>query len=159
MAIEDSNIRQLALMNVTASAEDSRNKLMLSQMENVEFLKKHPKKYLGKLFNDSEVKKDIKINELRENMNALNMVSLTEALAYLELGEQKAANLSMDYYGEYLNQLYLSDKEFLERLDSLNPSPKKYWSTKLPDIYNKVKRLNSEKEKLYLEEFNDVQEN
>ena len=47
MAIEDSNIRQLALMNVTALAEDSRNKLMLSQMENVEFLKKHPKKIFG----------------------------------------------------------------------------------------------------------------
>ena len=35
MAIENPQIRQLALMNLTASAEDSRNKLMLSQIETV----------------------------------------------------------------------------------------------------------------------------
>ena len=52
----------------------------------------------------------------------------------------------------------MSDKGFLERLDSLNPSPKKYWSTKLPEISEKVKLLNSEQKDLYLEEFTNVQE-
>ena len=90
-------------------------------------------------------------------MNALNMISLTEAISYQELGEQKAANITLDYYAGYLKKVYISDKEFLERLDSLNPSPKEYWSTKLPDICEKVKLLNSEKKELYLEEFIDVQ--
>lgn len=89
-------------------------------------------------------------------MSALNMVSLVEALSYQELGEQKAANLALEYYVEHLNKVYLSDSEFLERLDSLNPTPKKYWSTALPDIYGRVKLLNSKNEKLYLEDFNDV---
>ncbi len=159
MAIENPQIRQLALMNLTASAEDSRNKLMLSQIENVEFLKKQPANFWGKLLNSKkEQEKDRRINELRESMNALNMVSLTEAISYQELGEQIAANIALDYYCGYLNKMYISDREFLERLDSLNPSPKRYWSTKLPDICEKVKLLNSEKKELYLEEFTDVQE-
>lgn len=160
MAIENPQIRQLALMNLTASAEDSRNKLMLSQIETVEFLKKQPTDYWGKFLNRAkeEEEKDRKITELRESMNALNMVSLTEAISYQELGEQNAANIALDYYGGYLDKVYISDKDFLERLDSLNPSPKKYWSTILPDISKKVKLLNSEKKDLYLEEFNNVQE-
>ena len=159
MAIENPQIRQLALMNLTASAEDSRNKLMLSQIETVEFLKKQPTDFWGKFLNGAkEQEKDRKITELRESMNALNMVSLTEAISYQELGEQKAANIALDYYGGYLDKVYMSDKEFLERLDSLNPSPKKYWSTKLPDISEKVKLLNSEQKDLYLEEFTNVQE-
>ncbi len=158
MAIENSNLRQIALMNLTASAEDSRNKLMLSQRENVEFLKKQPLGFWGKFLKGAkEEVKDSKIDELRESMNALNMVSLVEALSYQELGEQKAANLTLEYYGEYLNKIYLTDIEFLERLDSLNPTPKKYWSTALPDIYDRVKLLNSKNEKFYLEDFNDVQ--
>lgn len=159
MAIENLEIRQLALLNLTASAEDSRNKLMLSQMENVEFLKKQPTDFWGKFLSGTkEDEKDRRIKELRESLNALNMLSLTEALSYQELGEQKAANLTLDYYGGYLNKVYLFDEDFLERLDSLNPSSKKYWSTKLPDIYDKVKQLNSEKQTVYLEEFNNDQE-
>ena len=122
-------------------------------------MKKQPTDFWGKFLNGAkEQEKDRKITELRESMNALNMVSLTEAISYQELGEQKAANIALDYYGGYLDKVYISDKDFLERVDSLNPSPKKYWSTKLPDIYKKVKLLNSEKKDLYLEEFNNVQE-
>jgi len=154
MLIENPNLRQLALMNLAASAEDSRNKLMLSQMEIVEFLKNQPKDFWGKLLNGAnEEEKDNKIYELRESMNALNMVSLVEALSYQELGEQKVANLALDYYGDYLNKVYLSDSKFLGRLDSQSPTPKKYWETVLPDIYDRVKLLNSNNEKLYLEEF------
>lgn len=132
MAIENPQIRQLALMNLTASAEDSRNKLMLSQIETVEFLKKQPTDFWGKFLNGAkEQEKDRKITELRESMNALNMVSLTETISYQELGEQKAANIALDYYGGYLDKVYISDKDFLERLDSLNPSPKKVLEYKI----------------------------
>ena len=159
MAIENPQTRKLALINLNASAEDSRNKLMLSQMETVEFLKNQPTDFWGKLLNGAkEQEKDRRITELRESMNALNMVSLTEAISYQELGEQNAANVALEYYGGYLDKVYISDKEFLERLDSLNPTPKKYWSTKLPDICKKVKMLNNEKKEYYLEEFNDEKE-
>ena len=152
MAIGNPSIKQLALMNLTASAEDSRNQLILSQIENIKKLKNEPEDFWGKLTRGNEKDTDTRINELRESMNALNMVSLTEALAYQELGEQKAANLSLNYYGDFLKKEYLSNIDFLERLDSLNPSPKRYWSTKLPDIYKNVKLLNSDIKKVYLEE-------
>ena len=38
-------------------------------------------------------------------MNALNMVSLTEAISFQELGEQKAANIALESYGGYLDKV------------------------------------------------------
>jgi hypothetical protein len=159
MAIENTEIKQMALMNLVASAEDSRNKLMLSQTQNVEFLKNQPNDFWGKLLKGAkEEVKDRKISELRESMNALNLVSLAETLAYQEMGEQKAANIAIQYYGNYIDKIYLSDEILLERLDSLNPSPKKYWSTTLPNICKKIKKLSNEEEMLLMEEFKDERE-
>lgn len=150
MQIEDHNLKKIALLNLVSSAEDNRNKLMLSQTSNVKLLKEQPKDFWGKFLKGEkeDLKKDKRIAELRENMNALNLVSLAETLAYRELGEHKAANIALQYFGDYINKTYLSDKAFIERLDSLNPSPKKYWSTMLPSISDKIKQLDIDEKKL-----------
>lgn len=150
MQIEDHNLKKIALLNLVSSAEDNRNKLMLSQTSNVKLLKEQPKDFWGKFLKGEkeDLKKDKRIAELRENMNALNLVSLVETLAYQELGEHKAANIALQYFGDYINKTYLSDKAFIERLDSLNPSPKKYWSTMLPSISDKIKQLDIDEKKL-----------
>ena len=150
MQIEDHNLKKIALLNLVSSAEDNRNKLMLSQTSNVKLLKEQPKDFWGKFLKGEkeDLKKDKRIAELRENMNALNLVSLAETLAYQELGEHKAANIALQYFGDYINKTYLSDKAFIERLDSLNPSPKKYWSTMLPSISDKIKQLDIDEKKL-----------
>lgn len=150
MQIEDHNLKKFALLNLVSSAEDNRNKLMLSQTSNVKLLKEQPKDFWGKFLKGEkeDLKKDKRIAELRENMNALNLVSLAETLAYQELGEHKAANIALQYFGDYINKTYLSDKAFIERLDSLNPSPKKYWSTMLPSISDKIKQLDIDEKKL-----------
>lgn len=159
MQIEDHNLKKIALLNLVSSAEDNRNKLMLSQASNIKLLKEQPKDFWGKFFKGEkeDLKKDKRIAELRENMNALNLVSLAETLAYQELGEHKAANITLQYFGDYINKTYLSDKAFIERLDSLNPSPKKYWSTMLPSISNRIKQLDIEEKKL-LEEVHPNEE-
>ncbi len=159
MQIEDHNLKKIALLNLVSSAEDNRNKLMLSQASNVKLLKEQPKDFWGKFFKGEkeDLKKDKRIAELRENMNALNLVSLAETLAYQELGEHKAANIALQYFGDYINKTYLSDKAFIERLDSLNPSPKKYWSTMLPSISDRIKQLDIEEKKL-LEEVHPNEE-
>lgn len=150
MQIEDHNLKKIALLNLVSSAEDNRNKLMLSQTSNVKLLKEQPKDFWGKFLKGEkeDLKKDKRIAELRENMNALNLVSLAETLAYQELGEHKDANIALQYFGDYINKTYLSDKAFIERLDSLNPSPKKYWSTMLPSISDKIKQLDIDEKKL-----------
>lgn len=155
MQIEDHNLKRIALLNLVSSAEDNRNQLMLSQTSNIKLLKEQPKDFFGKFLKGEkeDLKKDKRITELRENMNALNLVSLAETLAYQELGEHKAANVALQYFGDYINKTYLSDKSFMERLDSLNPSPKKYWSTTLPSISNKIKQLDIEEKKLLDEVF------
>lgn len=152
--IDNKELKRIALLNVVSSAEDSRNQLMLSQQSNVRLLKEQPKDFFGKFLKGEkeDLKKDKRISELRENMNALNLVSLAETLAYQELGENKAANISLKYYGDFINETYLSDKSFLERLDSLNPSTKKYWSTVLPNINTRIQLLNSGSTKMLKED-------
>ena len=75
-------------------------------------------------------------------MNACNvMVSLSEAIAYQEMGEPEAAQQSLKYYAEYIKKTYLGTKGLVERLDLIDPSPENYWSKTLPDIEKKIKAL------------------
>lgn len=156
MAINNPNTRMLALMNLVASAEDSRNALMLSQNVNIQFIKTQPEKFFSKLFNgakDEEI--SIRMNEIRENLNALNMVSLIETIAYQEMGEENAAKLSLQYYGEYINKTYLTTPHLIQRLDNIDPSPKQYWSKTLPNIFKKVNSLTSNIDAKLLKEKDD----
>lgn len=147
-SIKDENLKKIALLNLASSAEDNKNQLMLSQIENIEYIKNQPKDFFRKMIKDNEKKKDEKINLLRENLNALNMVSLIEALAYQELGEPDAAILSLQHYGDYINKFYLKEPGFVQRLDNIDPSPKQYWSQKLPKIEEKIKELANKNIKL-----------
>ena len=58
MQIEDHNLKKIALLNLVSSAEDNRNKLMLSQTSNVKLLKEQPKDFWGKFLKGE--KEDIK---------------------------------------------------------------------------------------------------
>ena len=69
------------------------------------------------------------------------MVSLAEAMAYQEMGENAAARQSLQYYAAYLEKEYLSTKGLVDRLDLIDPSSKKYWSKTLPGIKEKIQAL------------------
>lgn len=141
ISIKDENLKKMALLNLVSSAEDARNTLMLSQSNNVDFIKKQPKDTFGKLINGASDKKvDNKINEIRENLNALNLVSLVETLAYQELGEGESAKISIKYYGDFIKKTYLLDEYLIDRLDSLE-SKNQYWSNTLPNIIKKIDLL------------------
>ena len=58
MQIEDHNLKKIALLNLVSSAEDNRNKLMLSQTSNVKLLKEQPKDFWGKFLKGE--KEDLK---------------------------------------------------------------------------------------------------
>ena len=51
---------------------------------------------------------DSRVNEIRESLYAVNMVSLAEAMAYQETGESKAAKQSLEYCSAYVQFAYLS---------------------------------------------------
>lgn len=44
------------------------------------------------------------MNEIRESLSAVNMVSLAEAMAYQEMGENAAARQSLQYYASYIEK-------------------------------------------------------
>lgn len=142
MEITKPELKSMALMQIASDAEDSRNMLMLSQKTNVVFIKDQPESFFGKIISGAPTEKiNTRMNEIRESLCAVNMVSLAEALAYQELGEYDAARKSLTYYAEFIRETYLDTPGLVERLDLIDPSPENYWSKMLPDIEKKIEAL------------------
>lgn len=132
----------MALLRIVSDAEDSRNLLMQSQNANLTFIKEQPESFWGKLISGANPEKiSLRMNEIRESLSAVNMVSLAEAMAYQELGESAAARQSLQYYAGYLQSAYLSTEGLVQRLDLIDPAPENYWSKTLPDIKKKIQAL------------------
>ncbi|MCK9216874.1 MAG: hypothetical protein M0P77_02975 [Firmicutes bacterium] len=142
MVIKNQKLKELALIRIVGDSEDSRNLLMLSQNVNLDFIKKQPESFWGKILpTSSPDKMDARINEIRESLYAVNMVSFVEAMAYFEMGEAEAAQQSLQYYAEYIQKTYLDTRGLVERLDLLDPSPENYWSNTLPNINKRIMEL------------------
>ena len=106
MVIKNQKLKELALMRIAGDSEDSRNLLMLSQNAALDFIKSQPESNLGKLLSKTNFDKtDDRMNEIRESLYAVNMVSLVEAMAYFEMGEAGAAQQSLQYYANYIQRL------------------------------------------------------
>lgn len=142
MAIKNPELKAMALLRIVSDAEDSRNLLMQSQNLNVAFIQSQPESFWGKLVSGATPEKiNSRMNEIRESLCAVNMVSLVEAIAYQEMGESEAAQLSLKYYAGYIQKTYLESKGFVERLDMIDPSPENYWSRTLPAIEQSIQSL------------------
>ena len=142
MKIRNSELRQMALLRITSDAEDSRNLLMLSQRVNVDLIKNEPEQFWKKVFTGTNPKKiNTRISEIRDSLLAINLVSLAEAIAYQELGEYDAARESLEYYALHIQNTFFDTQGFVERLDSVDPSPENYWSKSLPEIKEEILSL------------------
>ena len=142
MEIKNPELKAMALLQIASDAEDSRNLLMQSQNINLVFIKEQPESFFGKLLSGATPDKiSQRMNEIRESLSAVNMVSLAEAIAYQEMGENAAARQSLQYYASYIEKAYLSTKGLVERLDLIDPAPENYWTKALPDIRKKIQAL------------------
>lgn len=139
--IKDIKLKKETLLRIALDAEDSRNFLMLSQKANIDFIKNLPDGYWKKMLSlttSSEI--DSRMNEIREGFSTINMVSLVEALTYHELEEYGAEQQSLIYYADFIQKTYLDDSKLLKRLDSIDPSTERYWTTKVPIIETKIRK-------------------
>ena len=144
LEIKDPRLREMALMQIASSAEDSRNLLMLSQKSNVEFIKDQPEKFFQKILSGAKTEKiNGRMNEIRESLCAVNMVSFVEAMIYQELGEYEAAKKSLTYYADFLEKTYTDVPGLVQRLDLIDLAPENYWSKTLPEISERIKALPS----------------
>lgn len=142
MEIKNPELKAMALLQIASDAEDSRNLLMQSQNVNLVFIKEQPESFFGKLLSGATPDKiSQRMNGIRESLSAVNMVSLAEAMAYQEMGENAAARQSLQYYASYIEKAYLSTKGLVERLDLIDPAPENYWTKALPDIRKKIQAL------------------
>ena len=153
MSFNNKDLKTNALMNLALDAEDSRNLLMKSQMINLDFIKKQPESLIGKFLSGSKQEEiDNKISQIRESFNATNMVSLVEAIAYQEIGEDNAAKKSLDYYNNFIKENYVNNRKLLNRLDLLDSSPINYWTENLPIINKKIQEISKNKQTLLKKE-------
>ncbi|MCR4718946.1 MAG: hypothetical protein K5768_04885 [Firmicutes bacterium] len=142
MEIKSPELKASALLRIANDAEDSRNLLMQSQIANLNYVKKQPESFIEKIIKGINTDKiDQRMNEIRDGLSAINLVSLAEAMAYQELGESSAARQSLIYYAEYLDKAYLSTKGLVERLDLIDASTENYWSKSLPTIKKQIAAL------------------
>ncbi len=156
MEIRNPELKAMALLQIASDAEDSRNLLMQSQNANLAFIKDQPESFFGKLLSGTTPEKiSQRMNEIRESLSAVNMVSLAEAMAYQEMGENAAARQSLQYYAGYIEISYLSTKGLVERLDLIDPAPENYWKKTLPDIKKKIQALPCVEELALLEGENE----
>lgn len=152
MEIKNPELKAMALIQLAAAAEDSRNLLMLSQKSNVEFIKNQPESFIRKMRSGAKLEEiNTRMSEIRESLCAVNMVSFAEAMAYQELGEHEAARKSFTYYANFIEDTYTSVPGLVQRLDSIDPAPENYWSKTLPDISEKIKALPSVLDTKFLE--------
>lgn len=150
--IKNSEIKAMALLRIVSDAEDSRNLLMQSQAANIAFIKGQPESFIGKFLSGAKNEKiNQRMQEIRESLNMVNLISLTEAMAYEELGEREAAKKSLQYYADYIEKTYLETEGFVERLDMIDPAPENYWSETLPKIQQKIQALPGVNQKNRLE--------
>ncbi|MGT2866352.1 hypothetical protein [Streptococcus fryi] len=151
--IVNPQLRTSMLLQVISDAEDSRNLLMLSQKSNVSFIQEQPKDTFGKLLKGVKQEKiDSRINEIRDGLSAVNIVSLSAAIAYNELGEEKAAQKSLEYFAQFINNTYLATPNLVERLDLLDSSPTNYWTEELPKIKTTILELPNKLKEIETEE-------
>ena len=142
MAIKNPELRAMALIRIAGDAEDSRNALMQSQYANVEFIKNQPESFWGKLLSGAKTEKiESRMEEIRESLGVVNMVSLVEAMAFQKMGEVESARMSLEYYAEFIQKTYLSTPGLVERLDLIDSSPENYWSKTLPEIDKSIQAL------------------
>lgn len=140
--IQSIEMKQAALLKIAMDAEDSRNLLMLSQKANVDFIKEQPESFWDKLLKGANPKEiSSRMNEIRDSLYAVNIVSLVEAVAYQEMGEMEAAQQSLKYYGEHIHATFLDKTGFVERLDQIDDSPENYWSETIPEIERRIVSL------------------
>ncbi len=152
MEIKNPELKAMALLQIASDAEDSRNLLMQSQNANLTFIKDQPESFFGKLFQGATPEKiGQRMSEIRESLSAVNMVSLAEAMAYQEMGENAAARQSLQYYASYIEKAYLGTVGLVERLDLIDPAPENYWTKTLPDIKQKIQALPCVDEVILLE--------
>lgn len=141
VTISNPALKYQVLMHVAQSSETARQKLMLSQKETLAFIENQPEDLIGKILKGaSPTKIEEAMDKLYIGLDAINAVSTTEAMAYMEMDEPEAAARSLTVYSEYLSNSYARQK-MIGLLDLNTGRPDSYWSEKLNGIRENIASL------------------
>lgn len=146
--LKNTDYRSYALLNICQNAEEARNLLILSQKENIRVINEHPESNLKKLLSkdkNSEIK--TAVSELGQSLAAINRISLIQSMAYYQLEEYDAANLSFKYYADFIKESYLNSGTFIMRLSGLDPNENNTWIKDFKELEKNINLLSVYKTK------------
>lgn len=151
-ALKNQSLKTDALLRFALDSEDSRNLLMLSLKNNVEFIKNQPESFFGKLISGANTDEiTSRISEIRDGVYAINSVSMAQTVAYQMLGEQESARYAMAYYANFVKSTFMESEELADRLNQLDESTECHWASLIPSIVSDVTALcSNECEKIAL---------
>lgn len=139
--ISDSALKYQSLIHIAQSSETARQKLMLSQKETLAFIENQPDDLIGKIVKGSSPAKiEDAMNKLYIGLDAINAVSMAEAVAYQEMDEPEAAVESLRVYSEYLLSSY-ARPHMVELLDLNTGRTDSYWSNILSNIETQISSI------------------
>lgn len=133
--IKSDKLKENLYLQVISDSENSRNQLILNQFSTIKFIEDLPKTTFQKFKRKTSTEEiEVKLDELMDGLNAINMVSLVEVMAYYELGEREAALASFGYYRDFIEEAYFRTPDLIERLDGLDKSIEKVWKNTIHRI-------------------------
>lgn len=139
--MEDKNLKEIFLLQVIKSAEDSRNMLMLSIQRDIDYIIETNKPSDFSLFCGSI--KNEEVHKIVHNINhcfsILNETSLVEAASYFKLDEKDAMIKSLEYHTNYIKNTFSKDVCLL--LNSNYESCNNYWTNEFPKSLQRLDKM------------------
>lgn len=141
MYVSSPELRYQALISIAQNCETARQKIILDQKDILQLIDSQPEGFIGKLLNGISVEElDKKLDFLYDGINAVNIVSITEALAYSELGETEAAVRSLSVYNSFFHDTFMNPG-LIHRLDMLSKHDDGFWTKTVEQLEKHIKAL------------------
>lgn len=143
LACKNKKERERQLYQIANDAECCRQKLILSQKESICFVTKQPETFWGKFFKGTRTEKiENRLEEMRRNFNAINLVSIIQAICYKELNENEQLKISIATHQEYIKSTFLGEDSLIQRLDLISSSVEPFWNNNVDTVLKRIEKIN-----------------
>lgn len=124
--IQDTKLREIAILNTVSSATEAKRILMRNFTENLQYIEEHTDKTDMQLFLEGKKGKDIpqKVSDAFQTLVSITNTVQAECEGYALLGEYESSKESLMQFREFITSNKLDDKDTLLLLNENTPQKK-----------------------------------
>ncbi len=124
--IQDTKLREIAILNTVSSATEAKRILMRNFTENLQYIEEHTDKTDMQLFLEGKKGKDIpqKVSDAFQTLVSITNTVQAECEGYALLGEYESSKESLLQFREFITSNKLDDKDTLLLLNENTPQKK-----------------------------------